>query len=69
MIDHLPVAVFVKSVNDGKYIFWNKTSEQMFDRVAADVIGKTARDRVIPTNQWSSVIEKEDLEARYNQVS
>jgi nitrogen fixation/metabolism regulation signal transduction histidine kinase len=44
MINHLPVAVFVKTSSDGKYIFWNATSEQMFDRIAADVIGKTARE-------------------------
>ena len=44
MNNHLPVAVFVKNSDDGKYIFWNTTSEKMFERVAADVIGKTARE-------------------------
>jgi PAS domain S-box-containing protein len=58
MINHLPVAVFVKSTEDGKYIFWNKTSEQIYDRVAADVIGKTARE-VFPESM-ASVIEDED---------
>jgi PAS domain S-box-containing protein len=58
MINNLPVAVFVKNYHDGKFIFWNKTSEQIFDRVAADVIGKTARE-VFPESM-ASVIEDED---------
>ena len=31
IIEQLPVAVFLKSVKDGKYIFWNKASEQIFN--------------------------------------
>ncbi len=50
MINHLPVAVFVKNVSDGKYIFWNKASEQIFDRFASDVIGKTARELLLGKN-------------------
>ena len=30
MIEQLPVAIFLKSVKDGKYIFWNKASETDF---------------------------------------
>ena len=41
MIEQLPVAVFMKSVKDGKYIFWNKASEEIFDLHASDVIGRT----------------------------
>ncbi len=41
MIDQLPVAVFMKSVKDGKYIFWNKASEQIFNLPAREVIGRT----------------------------
>ncbi len=66
MINHLPVAVFVKNSDDGKYIFWNTTSEQMFDRLATNVIGKTARE-VFP-GTMASVIEKEDLEAISSRV-
>ncbi len=36
----VPVAIFLKSVKDGKYIFWNKASETIFNLPAADVIGK-----------------------------
>jgi len=66
MINHLPVAVFVKNSDDGKYIFWNKTSEQMFDRVAAEVIGKTARE-IFPESM-ASVIEAEDLAALTSRI-
>ncbi|MEI7856749.1 MAG: ATP-binding protein [Methanomicrobiales archaeon] len=44
MFNHLPVAVFVKNSDDGKYIFWNTTSEQIYNRVTSEVIGKTARE-------------------------
>ena len=51
IIEQLPVAVFMKSVKDGKYIFWNKASEQIFNLPAADVIGKTDTD-LFP-RKWS----------------
>ena len=31
MLNQLPVAIFMKSVKDGKYTFWNKASEQIFN--------------------------------------
>ena len=31
IIDQLPVAVFMKSIPDGKYTFWNKASERIFE--------------------------------------
>ncbi|MHB8164358.1 MAG: sensor histidine kinase [Methanoregula sp.] len=58
MINHLPVAIFVKNSDDGKFIFWNATSEQMFDRGASDVIGKTARE-IFPESM-AIAIEAED---------
>ncbi len=58
MINHLPVAVFVKNSDDGKYIFWNTTSERIFERVADDVIGKTARE--IYSETTARVVETED---------
>jgi len=67
IIDQLPVAVFMKSVKDGKYIFWNKTSEQIFEMKASDVIGKTDRELFSP--EMVSVIDKEDKEAVLNQIS
>ena len=41
MIDQSPVAVFMKTVKDGKYLFWNKASEQIFNLTSGDVIGRT----------------------------
>jgi PAS domain S-box-containing protein len=67
MIDQLPVAVFMKSVRDGKYTFWNKASERIFNIPATDVIGRT--DPEIFSQKMVSIIDKEDNEARLNQVS
>lgn len=41
MIDQLPVAIFVKSVETGKYVYWNATSERLFGIASAKAIGKT----------------------------
>jgi PAS domain S-box-containing protein len=60
LINHLPVAVFVKNASDGKYIFWNKTSEQILDRRATEVIGKTARE--VFSKEHADEIEAEDLD-------
>jgi len=59
MIDQLPVGVFIKRVDTGRYIFWNRTSEKMFAIPAAAIIGKT--DREIFPAAVASEIEKEDL--------
>lgn len=67
MIDQLPVAVFMKSVKDGKYMFWNKASEQIFNLPATEVIGRT--DLELFSRKMVSTIDKEDNEARLNQVS
>jgi PAS domain S-box-containing protein len=67
MIEQLPVAVFMKRVKDGKYIFWNKASEHIFNLPAADVIGKTDTD-LFP-QEMVTLIKKEDDDARLNQVS
>jgi PAS domain S-box-containing protein len=67
MIDQLPVAVFMKSVKDGKYTFWNKASEQIFNIPATEVIGRT--DLELFSQKMASTIDKEDIEARLNQVS
>jgi len=67
MIDQLPVAVFMKRVKDGKYTFWNKASEQIFNLPATEVIGRT--DPEMFSQKMVSLIDKEDNEARLNQVS
>ncbi len=47
LLDHLPVAVFVKDINPerfGIFQFWNKTSERFFGISAEEAIGKTVYD-------------------------
>lgn len=41
LINQLPVALSVKDY-DGKYIVWNKKSEELFGATSADVIGRTS---------------------------
>lgn len=60
MIDQLPVGVFIKRVDSGQYIFWNRTNEQLFHIPAAAVIGKTDRE-IFPPGIVAD-IEKEDLQ-------
>jgi PAS domain S-box-containing protein len=67
IIDQLPVAVFMKSVKDGRYIFWNKTCEQIFGMKTTEVIGKT--DRELFSREMISVIDQEDKEAVFNHIS
>jgi PAS domain S-box-containing protein len=67
MINHLPVAVFVKNTSDGKYILWNKTSEKIFDRVASDVIGKTAHE--LFSKELVTEIDTEDRETLTRGIS
>jgi len=67
MIDQLPVAVFMKRVKDGKYTFWNKASEQIFNLPATEVIGRT--DQELFSQKMVTLIDKEDNDARLNQVS
>ena len=67
IIEQLPVAVFMKSVKDGKYIFWNKASETIFNLPADEVIGKTDAD-LFP-QETVTLIKKEDDDARLNQIS
>ena len=67
MLDQLPVAVFMKNVKDGRYTFWNKASEQIFNLPSEKVIGRT--DPELFSQKMVAVITKEDDEARLNQVS
>jgi len=41
MIDQLPVAIFVKSVGTGKYVYWNAMSERLFGIPAQQALGKS----------------------------
>ncbi len=67
MIDQLPVAVFMKEASNGKYVFWNKASENIFDIPATEVIGRTDEDLFSP--EMVSTIKKEDDEAFHHRIS
>lgn len=61
MIDHLPVAVFVKDAraeNFGKFKLWNKTSERIFGLMAEQVIGKTD-NYYFPSEQAAAFHQKD----------
>jgi PAS domain S-box-containing protein len=61
IIDQLPVAVFMKTGTDGRYLFWNKASERIFELKASEAIGKS--DRELFSKDWVSAIEEEDKDA------
>jgi HAMP domain-containing protein len=64
IIDQLPVGVFIKRVDTGQYIFWNRTSEKLFAIPADAIIGKN--DREIFPAAIASAIEKEDRQIIQN---
>ncbi len=64
MIDHLPVAVFVKDGKDnrfGEFKLWNRTSEMMFGLTSQQAIGKTVHD-LFPKEQ-ADFFGKKDRQA------
>ena len=58
VIDQMPVGIFIKRVDTGEYVFWNRKSEKLFGRPATEVVGRTDRD-LFPESIITS-IEKED---------
>ena len=60
MIDQLPVAIFINRADDGKYVYWNKMSEQLFHIPASHALGKTDRDLFSP--EIVAAIQKENNE-------
>jgi PAS domain S-box-containing protein len=44
LMDNLPVSVFVKTVNDGRFVLWNKANEQLTGLPAETVLGRTDHD-------------------------
>ncbi len=64
MIDQLPVAIFIKRADNGRYVYWNKTSERLFQIPASRVIGKTDQD-LFPADMVAA-IKKENIELFLN---
>ncbi|MEB3281841.1 MAG: PAS domain S-box protein [Lyngbya sp.] len=61
LIDHLPVAVFVKEGKPqklGTFTFWNKTSEKLFGLKSEQVIGKTVH-QLFPPEQAKRMIQQD----------
>jgi PAS domain S-box-containing protein len=66
MIDQLPVGIFMKTIAEGRYVFWNKACEKMFGTPVSAVLGLRDRD-IFPPGVLAD-IEKEDAEARSNRI-
>jgi len=64
MIDQLPVAIFITRADDGKYVYWNKMSEQLFRIPATRALGKTDAD-LFPED-LAATIKKENQEIFLN---
>ncbi|WP_413166765.1 PAS domain S-box protein [Capilliphycus salinus ALCB114379] len=61
LIDHLPVAVFVKEGKHkqfGTFTFWNKTSERLFGLKSEQVIGKTVH-QLFPPEQAKRMVQQD----------
>jgi len=61
LIDSLPVAVFTKDANNGKFTLWNKQCEVLYGLTADAVLGKND-DQFFPKEQ-AEASRKSDLEA------
>ncbi|MBI5847454.1 MAG: PAS domain S-box protein [Nitrospirae bacterium] len=61
ILNDLPAAVFVKRLDDGKFIYWNRESEKLFGLKSEDVIGKSDYD-FFPKEQ-ADFFRQKDLEA------
>jgi signal transduction histidine kinase len=64
MITRLPVGIFIKTAEDGRYIFWNDACTELFHLTAPVVLGKTDR-QLFPADIAVS-IEKEDRQLFLN---
>ena len=64
MINRLPVGIFIKTAEDGRYVFWNDACGELFHLSAPIVLGKT--DRQLFPSDIVAVIEKEDRQIFLN---
>lgn len=66
LIDQMPVGIFLKETDTGTYTFWNRASEEIFERPAKDMIGKT--DAEIFSAAVAEQIKKEETGALASRV-
>jgi signal transduction histidine kinase len=64
MIDQLPVAVFIKRADNGRYVYWNTTCEQLYQIPQSQVIGRTDQD-LFPADMVEA-IKKENIDLFLN---
>jgi signal transduction histidine kinase/HAMP domain-containing protein len=64
MITQLPVGIFIKTAEDGRYVFWNDACADLFHLMAPAVLGKT--DRELFPADIVVTIEKEDRQVFLN---
>jgi PAS domain-containing protein len=65
MIDQLPVAVFIKRADNGRYVYWNRTCEQLYQIPQSRAIGRIDQD-LFPAEMVAS-IKKENIDLFLNQ--
>ncbi|HNX17118.1 MAG TPA: PAS domain-containing protein [Methanoregula sp.] len=66
VLEQIPVGIFLKKIDDGKYVFWNHANEEIFERSATEIVGKTD-DEVFPP-AVAAQIKKEDADAITSRV-
>jgi signal transduction histidine kinase len=64
IITQIPVGIFIKTAEDGRYVFWNAACERLFNLPPSRVVGKTDRD-LFPADIVVT-IEKEDRQLFLN---
>ena len=61
VLDNLPVAIYAKD-RDGKYLIWNKKSEEVFGKKAQEVIGKQYyNDQISPEQKEFIVMQDHNV--------
>ena len=58
LLNNLPVAVYVKDPKEGKFIYWNKKSEEIFGFTSSEALGKTDYD-LFPLEQAEFFTQKD----------
>jgi PAS domain S-box-containing protein len=59
LLDHLPVAVFVKDARDGRFTLWNETCEHLYGIPAREALGRDCYD-LFPKDQAEAFARKDD---------
>ncbi len=66
LIDQMPVGIFLKEMDTGRYVFWNRASEDIFELPATDIIGRS--DEELFAASMAARIKKEDARALASQM-